>query len=56
VAEALNTHGRIDVVVNNAGKADFAAIEDFTEESFRYPLTDQAFTAVSAPSPRPSTT
>lgn len=38
VGEALNAYGRIDVVVNNAGKADFAAIEDCTEESFRSQL------------------
>jgi len=35
VAAAIARFGRIDVVVNNAGKADFAAIEDCDEASFR---------------------
>lgn len=36
VAAVVQRFGRIDVVVNNAGKADIAAIEDFTDADFRY--------------------
>ncbi|WP_435156384.1 SDR family NAD(P)-dependent oxidoreductase [Amycolatopsis sacchari] len=35
VAEAVEAFGRLDVVVNNAGQADRAALEDTTLEAFR---------------------
>lgn len=35
VAEALATHGRIDVLVNNAGIAEVVAVEDESLELFR---------------------
>jgi len=35
VAQAQNTFGRIDVVVNNAGYSDLASFEDTTVDSFR---------------------
>src|SRR3954470_18612635 len=35
VAAAIGQFGHIDVVVNNAGRADLAAIEDCDEASFR---------------------
>lgn len=35
VAEAVQTFGRLDVLVNNAGYADVASIEDMSEEMFR---------------------
>ncbi len=35
VAQAQETFGRIDVVVNNAGYADLASFEDTTIDSFR---------------------
>ncbi len=38
VAAAVECFERIDVVVNNAGKADLAAIEDCDETSFRQQL------------------
>jgi NAD(P)-dependent dehydrogenase (short-subunit alcohol dehydrogenase family) len=38
VQQALNTFGRLDVVVNNAGYADLASVEDVTLESFRAQL------------------
>lgn len=38
VAMAVERFGRVDVVVNNAGKADLAAIEDCDEASFRQQL------------------
>ncbi|OEC95946.1 MULTISPECIES: SDR family NAD(P)-dependent oxidoreductase [unclassified Rhizobium] len=34
-AEAVQTFGRLDVLVNNAGYADVASIEDMSEEMFR---------------------
>jgi NAD(P)-dependent dehydrogenase (short-subunit alcohol dehydrogenase family) len=34
-AAAIEAFGQIDVVVNNAGQADLASIEDSTEEGFR---------------------
>lgn len=35
VQAAVDAFGRLDVVVNNAGYADMAAIEDVTDEAFR---------------------
>jgi NAD(P)-dependent dehydrogenase (short-subunit alcohol dehydrogenase family) len=35
VREAVDAFGRLDVVVNNAGYADLASIEDTTEQAFR---------------------
>jgi len=35
VATAVDAFGRLDVVVNNAGYADVASVEDFTEDGFR---------------------
>jgi NAD(P)-dependent dehydrogenase (short-subunit alcohol dehydrogenase family) len=35
IRAAVDTFGRLDVVVNNAGYANVNAIEDFTEEDFR---------------------
>ncbi len=32
---ALDAFGRLDVVVNNAGYADLASVEDMTEKAFR---------------------
>jgi NAD(P)-dependent dehydrogenase (short-subunit alcohol dehydrogenase family) len=46
VHAALDTFGRLDVVVNNAGHADSAAIEQTTEESFRAQLETNLFGVV----------
>jgi NAD(P)-dependent dehydrogenase (short-subunit alcohol dehydrogenase family) len=35
VAAALDAFGRLDVVVNNAGYADLASVEDMSEQAFR---------------------
>jgi NAD(P)-dependent dehydrogenase (short-subunit alcohol dehydrogenase family) len=35
VQDAVDAFGRLDVLVNNAGYADLASIEDFTERDFR---------------------
>lgn len=35
VQHAVDAFGRLDVLVNNAGYADLASIEDFTESAFR---------------------
>jgi len=35
VQAALDAYGRLDVVVNNAGYADLASVEDMTDEAFR---------------------
>jgi NAD(P)-dependent dehydrogenase (short-subunit alcohol dehydrogenase family) len=35
VQAALESFGRLDVVVNNAGYADLASVEDMTEQAFR---------------------
>ena len=35
IGAAHQAFGRLDVVVNNAGQADLASIEDSTEEAFR---------------------
>jgi NAD(P)-dependent dehydrogenase (short-subunit alcohol dehydrogenase family) len=43
VDTAVEAFGRLDVVVNNAGYADSAAIEDMTEESFRAQLETDLF-------------
>src|SRR3954451_9331392 len=46
VQAALDTFGRLDVVVNNAGHADSAPIEETTEESFRAQLDTNLFGVV----------
>src|SRR5947208_654936 len=43
VTTAVEAFGRLDVVVNNAGYADSAAIEDMTETSFREQLETDLF-------------
>jgi NAD(P)-dependent dehydrogenase (short-subunit alcohol dehydrogenase family) len=46
VAQAKETFGRIDVVVNNAGYADLASFEDTTIESFRTQIDTDFYGAV----------
>ena len=46
VQGAVDTFGRLDVVVNNAGHADSAPIEQTTEESFRAQLETNLFGVV----------
>jgi NAD(P)-dependent dehydrogenase (short-subunit alcohol dehydrogenase family) len=46
VQAALDAFGRLDVVVNNAGHADSAPIEQTTEESFRAQLETNLFGVV----------
>ena len=46
VQAALDTFGRLDVVVNNAGHADSAPIEQTSEESFRAQLETNLFGVV----------
>jgi NAD(P)-dependent dehydrogenase (short-subunit alcohol dehydrogenase family) len=46
VDEAIKTFSRIDIVVNNAGYADFAAIEDMSLDSFRAQLDVNFFGVV----------
>jgi NAD(P)-dependent dehydrogenase (short-subunit alcohol dehydrogenase family) len=46
VRGAVDTFGRLDVVVNNAGHADSAPIEQTTEESFRAQLETNLFGVV----------
>ena len=42
VAAAVSTFGSLDVVVNNAGYADSAPIEEMSEESFRDQIPDES--------------
>ncbi|MET7401364.1 SDR family NAD(P)-dependent oxidoreductase [Dactylosporangium sp. NPDC005572] len=46
VAAALDEYGRIDVVVNNAGYANLAAIEDITSADFRAQVDTNLFGVV----------
>ncbi|MGW5364828.1 oxidoreductase [Actinopolymorpha pittospori] len=46
VEEAIRTFGRIDVVVNNAGYANLASVEDTTEEDFRAQVETNLFGVV----------
>jgi NAD(P)-dependent dehydrogenase (short-subunit alcohol dehydrogenase family) len=46
VAQAKETFGRIDVVVNNAGYADLASFEDTTIDSFRKQIDTDFYGAV----------
>ncbi|HWZ57407.1 MAG TPA: oxidoreductase [Gemmatimonadaceae bacterium] len=46
VAAAVTTFGRLDVVVNNAGYANVAPIEDMTEEDFRAQIEANFFGVV----------
>ena len=46
VQAALDTFGRLDVVVNNAGYANLAAIEDITVEDFRAQVDTNFFGVV----------
>ena len=46
VAETVDAFGRLDVVVNNAGYADVAAIEDVTDADFRAQIDTNLFGVV----------
>ncbi|XVV11265.1 oxidoreductase [Actinoplanes sp. CA-131856] len=46
VAEAVATFGRLDVLVNNAGYADVASIEDMPEDNFRQQIEANFFGVV----------
>jgi NAD(P)-dependent dehydrogenase (short-subunit alcohol dehydrogenase family) len=46
VKAALDTFGRLDVVVNNAGYANLASVEDFTPEDFRAQVETNLFGVV----------
>jgi NAD(P)-dependent dehydrogenase (short-subunit alcohol dehydrogenase family) len=46
IASGIERFGRIDVVVNNAGYADLAAVEDFTLEDFRRQIDTNLFGVV----------
>ncbi|CCK24624.1 short-chain dehydrogenase/reductase SDR [Streptomyces davaonensis JCM 4913] len=46
VRAAVETFGRLDVVVNNAGYADMAAIEDMSERAFRDQIDANLFGVV----------
>ena len=46
VAVAVDAFGRLDVVVNNAGYADLASVEDITAEDFRAQLDTNLFGVV----------
>jgi NAD(P)-dependent dehydrogenase (short-subunit alcohol dehydrogenase family) len=46
VAEAVSTFGRLDVVVNNAGYANLAAVEDITIDDFRQQVDTNFFGVV----------
>lgn len=46
VEEAVRVFGRIDVVVNNAGYANLASVEDTTEEDFRAQVETNLFGVV----------
>ncbi|WP_372346693.1 oxidoreductase [Streptomyces sp. KL116D] len=46
VQAAVDAFGRLDVVVNNAGYADMAAIEDMTEQAFRDQIDANLFGVV----------
>src|ERR1700755_318887 len=46
VAAAVSTFGRLDVVVNNAGYANLASVEDITIEDFRQQIDTNFFGVV----------
>ncbi|MFB9465494.1 oxidoreductase [Streptomyces cinereospinus] len=46
VQTAVDTFGRLDVVVNNAGYADMAAIEDMSDQAFRDQIDANLFGVV----------
>ncbi|GAA2339753.1 oxidoreductase [Streptomyces kunmingensis] len=46
VRTAVDTYGRLDVVVNNAGYADMAAIEDMSDQAFRDQIEANLFGVV----------
>ncbi|MEU6853157.1 SDR family NAD(P)-dependent oxidoreductase [Actinacidiphila alni] len=46
VRAAVDTYGRLDVVVNNAGYANLASVEDITDEDFRAQIDTNLFGVV----------
>jgi NAD(P)-dependent dehydrogenase (short-subunit alcohol dehydrogenase family) len=46
VADAVSAFGHLDVVVNNAGYADIAAVEDITDDDFRAQIETNLFGVV----------
>lgn len=46
VRAAVDTYGRLDVVVNNAGYANLASVEDITDEDFRAQVDTNLFGVV----------
>ena len=46
VGQAFDTFGRLDVVVNNAGYATLASVEDMSEEEFRAQIETNFFGTV----------